>query len=117
MSKTSSPLPLTRRVRCDGWTIETQRLFIETLAVTGSVTAAAQEVGRSPSSAYRLRARPEAHAFRAAWAAAQALAYQRLHEIAMDRIVNGVEEPVFDRTGTCVFRKTVYNDKLLMFML
>lgn len=106
-----------RRYRSDGWTPEVQRDFIEHLALTGSVRAAAKAVGRSPVTAYRLRARPDADAFRAAWAAATAMAYHALHELAMDRITNGIDVPVLDADGCCIYLKTAYNDRLLMFML
>lgn len=105
------------RHRSDGWSTDVQCRFIEALALTGSVTAAAQAVDRHLSSAYRLRARPEAAAFRAAWNAASGTAYQRLHDLAMDRAVSGIEEPVLDKDGICVFRKTVYDNRLLMFLM
>jgi hypothetical protein len=111
-----TPIPI-GRVRSDGWSTVVQRRFIEALAETGSVSDAAAVVGRHVSSAYRLRARPEAAAFRAAWAAASAMAYQRLHDLALDRIAKGTEEPVLDKDGHCVFRKTVHDNRLLMFML
>lgn len=111
------PLPaVRRRFREDGWSPEVQRDFIEALAESGSVALAAQHVNRSASTAYRLRARPDAHVFRAAWQAATDLAYRQLHELAMDRIVNGVEAPVLYKGEHC-YQKTVYSDRLLMFML
>jgi len=97
-------------------TPEIQRDFIEQ-ALTGSVERAAQNVGRSASSAYRLRSRADAASFRAAWSAATTLAYGRVHESAMDRIVNGIETPVFDKNGERTGSKTVHSDRLRMFML
>lgn len=104
------------RYREDGWTPDVQRAFIEALAASGSVARACGVVRRSASTAYRLRARPDAHAFRAAWSAATALAYRQVFEIAMDRIVEGQEIAVF-HDGERVGFKTVHSDRLLCFML
>lgn len=57
------PLP----VRHDGWTVCRQLDFLEALARTGSVTLSARAVGMSRESAYRLRGRPHAALFAAAW--------------------------------------------------
>lgn len=105
------------RTRVDGWTAETQHAFIEALARTGCVRQAAALVGRAVSGVYRLRARSDAHAFRAAWDAALGLAYARLSEMAMDRVSNGLEQRTYDPDGNLVQRKIVHNDRLLMFLL
>lgn len=63
-----TPVPL--RARADGWTPERQRAFLDALAATRSVDAAARATGMSRASAYRLRGRPDARAFAAAWDAA-----------------------------------------------
>src|SRR5438309_11143806 len=62
------PVPL--RYRVDGWTPARQRGFIEQLAETLNVEAAAALVGMSPQSARELRRRPGAEGFAAAWDAA-----------------------------------------------
>lgn len=61
------------RCRIDGWTPARQAAFLGALAETGSVTAAARRVGLARETAYRLRRRPGAGSFVAAWdrAAAQ----------------------------------------------
>ncbi|MCW6531691.1 hypothetical protein NED98_15695 [Sphingomonas sp. MMSM20] len=110
-------VPVKRKPRDDGWTIERQRRFIATLADTGSVTLAATEVGMSSSSAYRLRRLPEGQGFATAWDIAIDNASRRLIDIAMDRVIHGSDEPVFDRDGNRVGRRVRYNDRLLMFML
>ena len=110
-------VPVKRKPRADGWTIERQRRFIAMLADTGSVTQAALETGMSASSAYRLRRLPEGRSFAAAWDIAIHHASRRLIDIAMDRVIHGSEEPVFDRDGNRVGRRMRYNDRLLMFML
>src|SRR5690606_19079553 len=63
------PVPL--RSRRDGWSAEIQARFLALLAVTGSVSDAAERVGMSRNGAYRLRRRPGAESFAAAaaWSA------------------------------------------------
>lgn len=110
-------VPVHRRRRADGWSVDRQRQFIQMLADTGSVTQAAQHVGLSTVSAYRLRNAPDGHAFATAWEIAIQAASRRLVDEAMDRAFNGADEPVFDRDGKRVGRRIRYNDRLLMFML
>ena len=109
--------PVPRKTsRHDGWTPERQRGFIEALADTGSVRAAAHAVNMTPEGAYLLRRHPEAAEFRKAWEAALALGVQRLEDVAMDRALNGVEVPVY-HFGAVIGTRRVYNDRLLMFLL
>lgn len=103
------PAPAARH---DGFTPARQRA----LAATASVADAAREAGVSRNTVYRRRAEPDAEAFRLAWAAALAQAFDRLADTAFDRAVNGVEQPVFWR-GEQVGTRTWYNDRLLMFLL
>ena len=117
--KTTLPafIPVPRKCqRHDGWTPERQQLFIEALADYGSVRAAANSVGMTPESAYLLRRHPEAKTFRKAWQAALDLGMQRVEDVAMDRALNGVDIPVYSY-GKLVGKRTIYNDRLLMFML
>lgn len=116
-----NPHPETRpaihhRYRDDGWTADVQRKFIHALAACGSVVEACRVANRSASSAYRLRAKPEAQAFRDAWAAATAMAYRQVFELAMDRAVIGVEQPVY-HNGEHVGFKTTHSDRLLCYLL
>lgn len=55
------------RPRHDGWTQDKQVTFIMALHRTGNVSRAAAAAGMSRESAYRLRARPTANEFAAAW--------------------------------------------------
>ena len=55
------------RHRADGWTPARQAEFIGHLAATRSVAAAARGVSMARETAYRLRARPGAQGFAAAW--------------------------------------------------
>jgi hypothetical protein len=65
---------------------------------------------------YVLRNHPEGESFRKAWEAALDMGIQRIEDTAMDRALNGVDAPVFYH-GEKVGDRTVYNDRLLMFML
>ena len=59
--------PVAVRARVDGWTPARQAAFLGALAETGSVEAAARKVGMARETAYRLRRRPGAGSFAAAW--------------------------------------------------
>lgn len=102
--------------RHDGWTAERQRAFLAALAETGCVSEACAEVGITPRSAYRLRDRPDAKAFRLAWIHAQSLAVTRLTAIAFERAIHGSTEQ-FYRDGQLVAERRKPSDRLLMFLL
>lgn len=61
-----TPVPLARK-RHDGWSPDRQQRFLAALHAMGVVATAAKSVGMSGRSAYRLRNRPEAASFAAAW--------------------------------------------------
>jgi len=109
------PVPR-QRDRQDGWTPERQQGFIEALADTGSVKHAVARVGMSPEGAYMLRRAPGAESFAQAWLAALDHGIRQLEDIALDRAINGVEQPVYSY-GKLIGTRTVYNDRLIMFML
>ncbi len=110
-----APVPQ-RNPRHDGWTPKRQRDFIEALADTGSVASACRAVGLNTNGAYRLRRKPGAETFSAAWDAALDAGVRRLEDAAMDRALNGVEQPVWSY-GKQVGTRTKHNDHLLMFVL
>ena len=110
-----APVPR-EKDRANGWKPEVQRAFIEALAETGSVRAACRRVNRADHGAYLLRRHPEAQAFRAAWDAALDIGMRRIEDVAMDRALHGVEVPVYSY-GKLVGTRTVYNVRLVMFML
>ncbi|KTE17304.1 hypothetical protein [Sphingopyxis sp. H115] len=110
-------VPVLKKRRKDGWSPDRQRAFIETLADCGSVVTAAQRVGMSESSAYRLRRSPGAEAFDRAWSAAIDAASKKLLDAAFERALVGTDEPVFDRDGNRVGRRLRQSDRLLMFLL
>jgi hypothetical protein len=81
---------LSQRQCADGWTPETQAHFIRALEAMGSVGKAAKAVGMGRASAYRLRDRPGAAGFAAAWDRAILMGHTHQHRIAMDHALNGV---------------------------
>ena len=102
--------------RHDGWTPERQAAFIEGLALTGSVHAAAKRVGMTTEGAYMLRRAPGSDSFRVAWAEALDAGVTRLEDLAIDRAINGVEVPMYSY-GKLIGSRRVFNDRLLMFIL
>lgn len=108
--------PVPRRQRHDGWTPERQRAFIDALAQTGSVRAAARQVNMASEGAYQLRLAKGADSFRAAWEAALDHGIQRIEDNALDRALNGVEVPICSG-GQIIGTRIVHNERLVMFVL
>jgi hypothetical protein len=106
--------PTMRAPRADGWTLERQRHFIETLAATASISEAARFVGMSRQGAHKLYRRDPA--FRAAWDEALKAAVGVLAATAFDRAVNGTEEQVWYKGRMVGFREK-HHDRLLMYLL
>ena len=71
------PVPL-RACHTAKWTDVAQAHFLGRLAETGSVSAACARVGISRNSAYKLRIRPGAESFAAAWDAALGMPVRRV---------------------------------------
>ena len=105
----------------NGWTAARQRGFISALCELGLVGAAADAVGMSRQSAYRLRARAAARGaadavgagFVAAWDAAIDQGETEALSLALDRAVNGVAEPYFYGGRQRGVRRR-YNNRLLL---
>lgn len=114
--KNDQNLPVSTTQRHDGWTAERQEAFLKTLASCGCVREACAAVGMSHVSAYRLRARPSAIAFRKAWDAALDCAMHRLEEAALSRALHGVARPVFYK-GEQVGEWRHHDERLTMFLL
>lgn len=110
-------IPVKRKPRVDGWSAEKQRLFIATLADTGSVTLAARAVGMTAKSAYALRRAPDGDGFDRAWRAAIRQAMNRLIDVCMERALEGSEVPVFDKDGRVIGHKVRHHDRMAMFLL
>ena len=71
-----------------------QRRFVATLAATGIVAQAARSIGKSMEALYKLRARPGAEGFAAAWDAALERGVQRLEDCALERALKGTPTPI-----------------------
>lgn len=104
------------RRRGSGWTAEAQWAFIAALTRLGCVAAAAQAAGCSVRSAYRLRDRPGAESFAAAWASAAARGRDMAQQVAIERAIHGKLVPVF-RGGHFLGYRVAHNDRLLTAVL
>jgi len=116
---TPSPLafdPVSLEPRTNGWTPERQRAFIEELADCGIVREAAERVGMTERSAHRLRHRPDAGGFHAAWDRAVRMGGERLRSVAYDRAVNGTLRRRYYH-GEVVDEERVYDNRLLTYLL
>ena len=109
----SSTLPA---IRHDGWTVDRQTRFLTALAACGCVRDACAAAGMSFGSAYKLRSRPSALAFRQAWDAALDCAMSRLESAALSRAIDGVRRPIFYK-GEQVGEYRHYDERLTMFLL
>lgn len=91
-----APVPL--RARADGWTPMRQAAFLGALAETGSVEAAARQVGMARETAYRLRRRRGAESFAAAWDAVLGRPVEARRKVTdeerMRRALGGLLKPV-----------------------
>ena len=110
-------VPVRRRPRVDGWTIERQRAFIGHLADSGSVLTAARLVGMSASSAYALRRLPGSEGFARAWDSAIRQAAHAVVDAAFERAINGSDEPVYGKDGRVIGRRHRQSDGLMMFIM
>lgn len=90
--------PQARKASKRNWTKGKEQAFLEALADTCNVTAAAAAAGVSKGGAYERR--NKVAAFRAGWAEAIATAYQRLELVMLDRALNGTEKIVVRKDGS-----------------
>lgn len=104
------------RPRRNSITPDRQRRFIATLAATGVVKQAALAIGASLEALYKLRHRPGAEGFSAAWEAAIDAGIARLEDCALERALLGEERPVVS-AGKLVATYTRYDTQLLLFLL
>lgn len=102
--------------RSNSITPDVQRAFIAQLAATGIVTDAARHVGKSLEALYKLRQRPGAEGFRAAWDAALDRGMARLEDSALARAIQG-EERLILHGGKVVAAERRHNEALVMFFL
>ncbi len=75
-------------------TPDKQRRFVSTLAATGIVNQAARAIGVSMEALYKLRHRPGAEGFAAAWDAAVERGLSRLEDCALELAIAGEELPI-----------------------
>lgn len=93
------PVPV--KGRHDGWTPGRQRGFIQRLVLSGGVGASAAAIGMSARSAYRLRGRPGAESFAAAWDKALRWGIDSRLEHALERALVGETRGVFYKGRKC----------------
>lgn len=109
------PVP-SRTNRRDGWTEARQRAFIAALARCGSVSAAARQVGKSASGAYRLCNRDGAEDFVRAWDEAVERGRDAVVANVIDRAMHGGWVPVV-RRGRVVRMEYRQFDRLALALL
>ncbi|WAT17937.1 hypothetical protein OZN62_13630 [Aurantiacibacter sp. MUD11] len=97
-------------------TPDRQRRFIAHLAATGIVTHAAKHIGASMEALYKLRQKPGAEEFRAAWDMAVDRGIARLEDCALARAIAGEERMVVS-AGKLVGTERRHNEALVMFFL
>lgn len=110
-----APVPH-KRPRRNSITPDLQRKFIAHLAATGIVAEAARHIGKSVEAIYKLRQRPGAQGFCAAWEAAVDRGVARLESGALARAIEGEERMVVSM-GKVVGTERRHNEALVMFFL
>ncbi|HEX8262130.1 MAG TPA: hypothetical protein VF547_04580 [Allosphingosinicella sp.] len=109
-----TPVPV--RARYDGWAVERQKWFVLRLALGGCVSVAAKGVGMTRKSAYRLRDRPGAESFAAAWDRAQGWGRDRTVDVSLERSLLGERVPIV-RNGRVVGEVVRHDNRLAMAVL
>jgi hypothetical protein len=99
--------------QANGWTIERQRAFLETLAQCGYVNRAATFVGMTRQSAYDFKNSTAGRAFSLAWDAALLLARQGMIDDAFELAFEGSVERIY-RDGKLVQEKRKRDPKMLL---
>lgn len=109
----AAPVHPSRKARHNEWTRTKMARFLEVLAETASVTTAAESVGMSRQSAYRVRSRLIGHPFDLAWEGALEFGLQQVAHAALDRALNGTVVPIFYK-GEQVGERRVFNERAVM---
>lgn len=109
-----TPVPV--QPRRDGWTPVRQLAFIQRLALCGDITRSAAAVGMSRESAWRLRRRPGAESFAAAWDEAAGWGADRLTDLGLERSLEGEVRGIYYR-GRKVGEEVRFNNSLLIAVL
>jgi len=97
-------------------TPDRQRAFIAALAATGIVTQAARSIGASLEALYKLRHRPGAEGFSAAWEMAIDRGVARLEDCALELAIRGEELPIVSG-GKLLGTYRKHNVALIRFLL
>lgn len=97
----------------NSWTRPKMAQFLQALADTGSVSTAANSVGMSRQSAYRLRSRLIGQPFDITWDGALEFGIQQVAHAALDRALNGTVVPVYYK-GEQVGERRVFNERAVM---
>ena len=108
--------PVAVQARRDGWVPVRQIGFIHRLAICGCVGTSARGVGMSRESAWRLRKRPGAESFAAAWDKAAGWGADHLTDLGMERCLKGEVRPVYYK-GRKIGENIRFNDSLLIAVL
>jgi hypothetical protein len=108
--------PAPGRNRHDGWTEQRQRHFILALRDSGCVVTAARAAGCTAQTAYRLRKRPDAAGFAAAWDRALDQGRTRMMDHTIAAALHGQIRPRFYR-GRFVSASHGYDDHALAMAL
>lgn len=109
------PVPRLRNRR-GGWSADRQRLFIELLRLSGSVSSAARAAGMLPRGVYRLLEHEGAESFARAWDQAYEEGIERTRAAALDRALTGALVPVY-RRGRLVRVEHRHCDRLAIALL
>lgn len=109
------PVPRLRKRR-GGWSPEKQRLFIALLRLCGSVSAAANAVGMTRRSVYRLTDGKDGESFARALDLASDEGLERTRACALERAMKGVLVPIY-RRGKLVRVEHRHCDKLALGLL
>ncbi len=107
---------LHKQPRANSITPDVQRRFVAELRACGVVSHAARKVGKSLEALYKLRERPGAEGFAAAWDAARERFGERLQDFASARVMEGDEKPIVSQ-GRILGWHTVYDYPTMRFML
>jgi len=107
------PVPVRSRA---GWTPQRQREFVEALADTGIVRAAAARVGMTEQSVNWLRRRADARAFDLACETAFRIGARRIHSIAYERAIEGSVRRHYYH-GELKSEERVYDNRLLIALI
>jgi len=97
-------------------TADRQHAFVAHLAATGIVSEAARHIGASLEALYKLRHKPGAEGFAAAWDAAVERGVLRIEHGALQRAIEGAERPIVSG-GKLLGWHRVHNEALVMFLL